>query len=441
VKRRTLAGRVALVQTALTFLALAAVIGGTSLAVSMLLRSNRDHALNETMTRAVELVENSGAYAQDAEWMERELSEIRPSEIRIELRDARGFVLAESGPELPVPESALGCNERESVRTCAAKVGIFHVVTSVDRTPDFETRNRLLLALASVAAAAAFLVALVSRRVAKGALGPLTDLTHRIARIEPGTGARLGPAIDLEELELLRARFDDLVARFDEAFARERRLTAHASHELRTPLGVARAEIEALSSAEDPTESRQRALAALDRLSQLVDALLWFARAQERLDDDRTGIVNLADVVRAQVAGRAPETPSRDIACKLPDEVLVRGDERLLDRVAANLLDNALKYGNGERIDISAESTGSVVSLRVQNAGAAPSATSAERLFEPFYRGADPSVPGFGLGLPFARAVARAHGGNLEVRPDDPDVTVFTLTLPLVHWSEDSTLR
>ena len=75
------------------------------------------------------------------------------------------------------------------------------------------------------------------------------------------------------------------------------------------------------------------------------------------------------------------------------------------------------------------------------NAGAAPSAAGAERLFEPFYRGAGASVPGFGLGLPFARAVARAHGGNLEVAPDDPDVTVFTLTLPLVHWSDDSTAR
>jgi signal transduction histidine kinase len=436
--RRSLAGRVALVQTGLTLLALAAVIVGTSFAVTALLQRNRDLTLRETTRRAVGLVTHSGSYALDAEWIERELSEIRSADIRVDLIDPTGFVLASSGPGSATTKPALGCHEDGPSRVCAAKAGIFTVVASVDRSPDIEAHKRLLVALLGVAAVAAVLVSLVSRGVARRALEPLTDLTRRIAGIEPGAGTRIAKTSDFAELELLRARFDELVGRFDEALVRERRLTAQASHELRTPLGVARAEIEALADGENLTQGRARALLAMDRLSQLVEALLWFARAQERLDDERTGIVNLADVLRAQIAERVRERGGTAVETQLPDEALVRGDERLLDRVTANLLDNAMKYGNGRAVEVTAEKDGESLRLKVTNPGPAPSAGAAERLFEPFYRGARAAsdVPGFGLGLPFARAVARAHGGDIQVAPDDPDLTVFVLTLPLVHWSE-----
>ena len=78
-------------------------------------------------------------------------------------------------------------------------------------------------------------------------------------------------ASGIAELDHFAARFDDLVGRFDDALARERRLTAQASHELRTPLTLARAEIDGLANTIDPGLARERALAALDRLSELVE--------------------------------------------------------------------------------------------------------------------------------------------------------------------------
>lgn len=441
--RRTLATRVSLVQTGLTLGALAVVVLGTWFGIATLLERKTDSALLETTDRIIELVRASGPYALDGEWMDREISEMRPANVRVEFQDPQGFALASSGPGPGAGRAEPGCRDSGPVRACAVKTGRFFVVASINRSADRDASRRLLIALLAVTALTGGLVSLVSRRVARRALLPLTDLTGRIENIEPGTGGGIGVASEFDELELLRTRFDELVGRFNETLARERRLTAQASHELRTPLGVARAEVEALSQTSDFAAGRTRALAALDRLSNLIEALLWFARAQGRLDDERIGVVNVADVVRTQALEREHLRVCKSISCDLPDEALVRGDEHLLSGVTANLLDNAIKHGDGNRVEISADTDGQQLRLHVSNTGAAPTREISERLFEPFFRGVRPKaeVPGFGLGLPFARAVARAHGGNIELKPDDPEVTEFILTLPLVDWADSAPSR
>jgi signal transduction histidine kinase len=267
----------------------------------------------------------------------------------------------------------------------------------------------------------------------------LSDLATRVAVLEPGAGQRVGLHSRLAELELLEARFDQFVERAEQALARERRLTAQASHELRTPLTVARAEIEALESAGSEKGGLERALAAIDRLSELVDALLWFARAQERLDDGGMGLVNLADVLRAQVGELERSRSDRTIVARLPDEALVRGDERLLGRITANLLDNALKYGEPGPVEISAAVDDRSLRVRVSNRGPL-SDDLQERIFEPFFRGprTQSDIPGFGLGLPFARAVARTHGGDIVLSGANSERTEFVLTLPLVAWADEA---
>jgi len=128
--------------------------------------------------------------------------------------------------------------------------------------------------------------------------------------------------------------------------------------------------------------------------------------------------------------------PSFAVRCALPDEALVRGDERLLCRVAANLIDNAVKHGDGDAIELRAERDGGLVRLSVVNRGRLADEL-AERVFEPFYRGPRAAgSPGFGLGLPFARAVARAHGGDLVVGAGNSDETALELRLPVLAWSD-----
>jgi signal transduction histidine kinase len=155
-----------------------------------------------------------------------------------------------------------------------------------------------------------------------------------------------------------------------------------------------------------------------------------------RLDDDAMEIVNLADVVRAQIAERARAHPAFAVRCQLPDEALVRGDERLLCRVVANLVDNAAKHGDGGVIELRAALDGATVRVAVVNR-AAQRGELTERAFEPFFRGSRAAdLPGFGLGLPFARAVARAHGGELVIGSPGAERTELVLSLPAVAWSD-----
>jgi hypothetical protein len=301
--QHTLAGRLALVQSALTLLALGTVVVGTWLALTSLLGRRRDEILNEAAQRGVEVAQMLGVYAQDAEWMDRELGEIRPRDVRIELQDPSGFVLASSGPTFDLGLARRGCHDIGTVRACAANSGIFTIRAASSKLTDLEERTRFLAVLLVVSTVAGALVLLSSRFVARRALRPLTELTDAVSSIEPGKGVRLEAPIALAELDRLRARFDELLDRFHQALARERRLTAHASHELRTPLGVARGEIEALAPG-DLEGGKARATAALDRLAQLVEVLLWFARVQEPLDPERLGVVNLADLVRAELFDR-----------------------------------------------------------------------------------------------------------------------------------------
>jgi signal transduction histidine kinase len=436
---RTLAGRIAVTHVIVTLLALTAVVAATTVTVTALLNRRADRALRDIAIRAAALTQGQDAATFGTPWIEREIDEIRATTMRVEILDHTGRVLAATGPTLELRESGSlepGCQTDGTTRMCVITAGAFIVTAAASEADDLATRDAFLMAMLTITALAGVLVTFSSRRVARRALQPLSRLTERMSAIHPGSGERVALASGIAEIDHFAARFDDLVGRFDDALARERRLTAQASHELRTPLTLARAEIDAMAIATDPGLGRQRALAALDRLSELIEILLWFARAQAPLDDAGMDVVNLADVIRTQVADRTRAEPSFVARCDLPDEALVRGDERLLCRVAANLIDNAVKHGEGGAVELRAERDAGLVHLCVSNRGQLAS-DLIERVFEPFFRGPRAAgLPGFGLGLPFARAVARAHGGDVVIGEGRRDETVLVLRLPVIAWSD-----
>jgi signal transduction histidine kinase len=269
------------------------------------------------------------------------------------------------------------------------------------------------------------------------AIAPLAKLASRVARLEPGGGERLELHSNVAEVDLLAERFDALVARFEEALEREKRFTAEASHELRTPLTLALAELEALARGEGDGAEPARALGALNRLAQLAESLLWFARAQGKIVDTRTDVVNLSDIIRAQVEDLRKAHPARRFQLDLPDEALVQAEETLIARAIGNLLDNAVKYGDDARIKVRVERSADTVRVTVINGGIGIPEAARSRVFVPFFRSseANPQAEGFGLGLPFARAVARAHGGELRLGSERTLETELVLELPLVSWS------
>jgi signal transduction histidine kinase len=439
-KRRTptLAGRVAAVQTTVTLSALATVAAITAVAVTILLSKRTDHHLQDVATRVVSVLDRLPPETTDPHWIAFEVEEQRASGTRIEVRDAAGALRAAVGELFGLPDRQTGCADYGVVRACGAQSARFSVVVATPRAADQDARRSLIFALVGVTMMAGAIVTIVSRAVTRRALQPLAGLASRIAAVEPGAGARAAVNDGLVEIDALAVRFDDLLLRFEDALGREQRLTAQASHELRTPLTLARAEIEGLAAPGGGPDAVMRALAAIDRLAELVDALLWFAKGQARLDDGTMEIVNIADVVRAQIGERSGAARDAIAVGHLPDEALVRGDERLLGRITANLIDNALKYGAGASVAIDARARDQRLEVTVSNAGHIAPEVEA-RLFEPFFRGhggAATAIVGFGLGLPFARAVARAHGGDVSLDPVAGDHTTFRLTLPLVAWNE-----
>lgn len=253
---------------------------------------------------------------------------------------------------------------------------------------------------------------------------------HR--RLEIGNAA--------EELRLLQASFNELLARLDQSFDVMRRFVADASHELRTPLSVIRGEADvALSHERSAAEYRESLSIVLDesrRLSRLVDDLLNLARA----DSGRVKLKVeefyfnelLADCCRAL----GPLAAARQVRLECPCETDIpfRGDEQLLRRLILNLVDNAIRYtpaGGSVTTILEAEPNG--VRLRVSDTGPGIPADDAPHIFERFYRvsrSRSREDGGFGLGLSIVKWIAETHRGAIELDTRPEQGTTFTVTLP-----------
>ncbi len=226
-----------------------------------------------------------------------------------------------------------------------------------------------------------------------------------------------------DELKELGDTFDSLLARLEKAFGSQRRFVANASHELRTPITVERTLVElALSDPEPSTASLQdtcrRVLSAVEQQERLIEALLTLARGQRGLADRQE--VDLRELTGQLVSGL--DSNGIRVESELR-EASTTGDPRLLERLVANLLENALKY-NLEHgwVRVSTKGDGGDPALRVLNSGPPIDSAAVGELVQPFRRlngshGDGPGRPrGVGLGLSIVAAIAEAHGARLVVR-------------------------
>jgi signal transduction histidine kinase len=245
-----------------------------------------------------------------------------------------------------------------------------------------------------------------------------TDLRRRI-------GLDRGPT----EVVALAGSFDAMLDRLEEAAEVQRTLIEETSHELRTPLAVVATTADVLLAHPSPSSSDvrtglERVRSAADRLAAAVDGLLVEARGRARALVRRpTDLVALIRAIVDEVAVVA----SSPIVVTAPDELRVPIDEATVRRAIANLVDNAVRHApGGTTVRIALASSEGGVTLAVSDDGPGLPLEAEERAFDRFWR-TDRS-PGAGLGLPIARQVAHAHGGDLTYTADP---TTFTLHLPL----------
>jgi len=330
----------------------------------------------------------------------------------------------------------------------AALLGVTYWLVSrhFDRTlPDDAAADALadLRGQFALALAGTLLLAIVLGWVMAGrVLRPLAEITATARRVSQD---RLDERIALggphDELRELADTFDDMLDRLAAAFASQRRFVANASHELRTPMTVLRAEVDVALADPDASVAELRAMGETVReatieTEQLLESLLTLARSEAGVD--QRVAVDLGAAVARAVDLRRDEAAERGIALRVEAPAAappVDGDRRLLERLAANLVDNAVRHnvpGGWVRVALEAEPEAAVVRLVVENGGDPIPDASAARLVEPFQRLArrGDGPPGAGLGLSIVRAVAIAHGGGVEVRSRPGGGLIVTVRLP-----------
>jgi two-component system, OmpR family, sensor histidine kinase KdpD len=205
------------------------------------------------------------------------------------------------------------------------------------------------------------------------------------------------------------------------------------SHDLRSPLTAIVAAGDALSSpsleAADRMELADTIAHESRRLARLVDQLLDLSRLQAGTAEPREDWTSLDEVIRAAVE----DTGAKD-RVKLaiaPDLPLIRADAGQLRRAIANLVENALRYGDQEPVSVRARESGGRILMRVVDQGPGIPLTEQERIFAPFYRGSGAAGQGSGLGLAIVRGLVEANGGHVRVESLPGQGTSFVVELPL----------
>ncbi|MFF2227572.1 sensor histidine kinase [Streptomyces globisporus] len=296
--------------------------------------------------------------------------------------------------------------------------------------------NRALLALVGLSVMAfAFGYAMAGR-----VLSPLGRITRTARRV---AGTDLTRRIELDgpddELKELADTFDDMLDRLERAFTAQQRFVGNASHELRTPLAINRTLLEVhLSDPGAPPELHQLGktlLATNERSEQLVEGLLLLARSDNQIVERKP--VDLAEVAERAIDQTRAEALARKVEIRGEREsATVQGNGVLLERIALNLVQNAVRYNVPENgwVEVTTEVRDGQALLVVSNTGPVVPAYEIDNLFEPFRRlrtertGSDKGV---GLGLSIARSVARAHGGRIIAEPREGGGLVMRVTLPV----------
>jgi signal transduction histidine kinase len=301
-------------------------------------------------------------------------------------------------------------------------------VRFVGRQQQISDLHQLEIESAIALAIMAIISGLLGWYIAGRVLRPLRTITATAQQISE---ANLHRRLDLpgprDELRTLADTIDGLLARLESAFEAQRRFVANASHELRTPLTAVRALLEMAISDPRATvqtfrETCREALEESEQQEQLIDALLALAQGQRGLDHREP--TDLAAITDDAIKGIAAEAEQRNLHLDVTLEpALVSGDRRLIDRLASNLLQNAVRHNTpGGEVHVHVGALSGRASLTIANTGPMVPAEDVERLLQPFQRLSADRLghrEGFGLGLSIVAAIATAHDARLDVRPGE----------------------
>ncbi|MBN2163856.1 MAG: HAMP domain-containing histidine kinase [Pontiellaceae bacterium] len=278
--------------------------------------------------------------------------------------------------------------------------------------------------------------------VSRKAMSGVQRVTVAAGRVQAGNfKARVDVSTEGTEIKELVYAFNAMVEQVDLLMRELRDVTANIAHDLKTPVMRIRGLIESSEWAEvGPTEREQMLASATeecDRLMPLIDSILELSRAEAGMLVLQEESFDLAAEVRSAHDMFSTVAEDHDILfrCSAPDgPVPMFGDRNRMQRVIANLLDNALKFApQGGSVDLLLQTENDRIELIVRDNGPGIPENEVENVFKRFYR-LDPSrnTPGHGLGLSMVRAFVNAFGGSVSIQSGAGSGCTVTVMLPLV---------
>jgi signal transduction histidine kinase len=304
------------------------------------------------------------------------------------------------------------------LRVAELPLGPYRLQAARRFEPFVRIREAVRAEILLVLVAASLVAGAGSYWIAAGALSPvrrLAEEAERLQTLSEGTLPRSGRRDEVDELVAVLNR---LLERVRAEVQRTRQFTADAAHEIRTPLSSVRGHLELLLAEVGPDAQHtiSGVLEEVERLTRLVNQLLLLEKLESGPDVARREPLDLARLVRELVdhVGVVADEQGLELSCEGAD-VVVAGDAERLRQVFLNLLDNAFKHTpRGGRVRVRMLREGAVARVEVLDTGPGIPAEQRERIFDRFSSDRSRPEAGTGLGLPIARAIARAHGGELR---------------------------
>ena len=306
-----------------------------------------------------------------------------------------------------------------------------------DRSSDERVERNFAVLFIIVLSGSVLASAFIATIATKRGLRPLQEMTQSLARIGPThLKERVIPADWSRELKPLAIAFDDMLKRLDDSFTRLSQFSADLAHELRTPIanmiGETQVALTRDRTAAEYRETIESTVGECERLSRIVDNLLFVARA----DAAREPITRERFDARAAVEKIAAfyQTIADDhhVTITCSGEAQIYADPDLFERALGNLLDNALRFTPQDgSIQITLSEHNADVEVAVSDNGCGIAPEHLPRVFDRFYRAeSSRGSDGAGLGLALVKSIVDLHGGSAKIQSEVGRGTTVTLSFP-----------
>lgn len=274
----------------------------------------------------------------------------------------------------------------------------------------------------------------------KRAVSGIRIIAHAAEQLEKGNlSHRVNAQVKGLELVELSNAFNRMADRIQSTLLEMEQVTGNVAHDLKSPLtrirGVAEA---ALFKGNSPERNDVPGLVIeeCDRMMNIIDTMLDIARINAGATEMDAVAVDIGDVLDSVVDIFQPVAEDSGVTIKLgkfPESVIVSGDLQRLQRLFANLVDNAIKYsGIGKEVTLTLIKSNGYAEVKVQDQGIGIPEEELSRIFNRFYRcESSRSTPGSGLGLSLAQAISQAHHGEITVQSIPGEGSTFAVRLPL----------